>query len=164
VPTIDWDISLWSQKGATAKPDQLLYESTIAADKVQQKLIGTVTRDFGGSLVTVPVYDFKADLPGWFVTKSDTTYWLEIFSNQSLGHPWWAWYTGTSSVRNGLVRQSDLNGNNAGNSVDDTAFTLYGTIVPEPASLGMLTLASGVVCLRRRRRVRSDHHLQRQVL
>lgn len=112
----------------------------------------SVNRTVAGSLATLTLYSYAADLGSGFSIGAATPYWLVIV-NDTTGDPDDAWYWGVQSPGNAHI---SLSGNPfvpTQNVTGATSFTLDNAplgAVPEPASVLLVGLGLATTALRRR--------------
>ena len=100
------------------------------------------------------IYDYEVDLPSGFQALAGTTYWLSVYAFQPPSSPTeaqWGWNGGTGG--NGMSFQTTGGIPAPGIVGVDRAFTLEGTVVPEPSTIFLVGL--GAVGLARRLKNRS---------
>jgi hypothetical protein len=126
-------------------PGTMLYTETIPGDANETSL--------GTSDNNNPSFNYFTDLNTPFMATSGTPYWLSIVANAPL-FPQWSWESGSGG--NGTSYQI-FEGTNFPRQTDD-AFTLSGTVAPEPSTVSVLfagVLGLSLMTLKKRRALRS---------
>lgn len=136
-------ISFWPDVAGEPGPDPL-FTAVIP---------GNANETFVGDEWFGPIFDYGVDLTTPFVALADTTYWLSIVPDLAFP-PQWGWYTGVGGDGKGVIDFFSLGRIEL---QTDFAFSLTGSVIPEPASLTLFSL--GLIGLfgysRRKQRVLS---------
>ena len=146
--TTSWNISIWSD--VSNAPGAQLFSQTVGVGSVTATFLGLDT--FGGS--PVPVYDFSVSLTP-FLAQVGTNYWFSPLSIQNTFDPIFSWSPGVGG--DGSSWQRQLPGAGGSSKAGDRGFSLTGVAavaVPEPATLGLLSLGlAGVGFVKRKRKI-----------
>lgn len=141
-----YEVAFYADNAGT--PGAQIFAETAAVGSVDVTMLGTGT--FGN--VPVNVYEFSYSLANPFAASAGTPYWFaplaftDAFANEVL-----AWIRGSGG--NSLTFQAGLGaaqGQGFGALANDRAFTLESRDVPEPSTLGLLSIV-GLGALRRRK-------------
>jgi hypothetical protein len=100
-----------------------------------------------------PIYRFTAPLATPVLLAADTTYWISIMDSDAATSVDFRWMTSSSSF-NGIwaLRINEGDSWFISSSTRDFAFTLAGTIIPEPASVVLMLVVMAILSLRSRNR------------
>ncbi|HEY3739208.1 MAG TPA: PEP-CTERM sorting domain-containing protein, partial [Bryobacteraceae bacterium] len=134
--TTSWDIDLYAN--SSAAPGTLLSQTNLTAAQVTSQVLGTGI--FGGATFTF--YEFTASIPGLNVGPG--TYWLSPLSHnpdQTIKFIWKDGTGGTGTTYQELFTNGTVSAHFP--NLGDRAFTIDGTITPEPS--GYLLMGSGLV-------------------
>jgi len=155
--TQSWDLSFWSDALGQPGGAQIGHDLFSAAS-VQTTLSGTGT--YNGS--TVNVYDFTATLSSPVFLHANTQYWFSPWSFVSDLDPIFAWAAGVGGDGQSFQTGYGFAAGVATPRPGDRAFSLEGTpadtVVPEPATLGLMAFGLGTLIVGRRRTGQSRGH------
>jgi len=137
VDATSFDVRFYAD--AAGAPGAQLYNASFPVGDTHQTFVGTQSW-FGNDS---PVFNYEVSLPAAFTAAAGTQYWLSIVAHSPTFRPVWAWTAGTGG-NDSSVQDLVLDAAPPYLVGQDRAFTL----VPEPASLALLSM--GLFALRAR--------------
>ncbi len=154
IRAVSWQ-GAYSPTGAPALADS--FHINIYADPIGSTLLASfalgadVNRSAAGGTVGAGdiLYNYVAALDGGFAATAGTHYWISIVNDAAFNFAdAWTWAGGP----NGSMRASVNNGVTWATTRGSTNFALDDQPVPEPATLGLLSLGVGLIGVARGRR------------